>query len=67
MKKLIVAVFFSVSAVSAHAGSITFEAPQNSTIEVEPNIGIGGSWIIPAVIVAILALAITATTDPQNL
>ncbi len=67
MKKLIVAAFFSFSAVSAQAGSITFEAPQDVIIEVEPNIGIGGSWIIPAVIVAILALAITATTDPQNL
>ncbi len=64
MKNLIVAALFSVAALSATAGSVTYEAPQNVIVEIEPNMGIGGSWIIPAVIVAVLALAIL--NQPQT-
>jgi len=58
MKNLIVAAFISVLAISAQAGSITFEAPQDTIIEIEPNFGIGGSWIVPVVIIAVMALVI---------
>jgi len=50
-------------AVSAQAGSVTYVAPENVLIEVEPNMGIGGSWILPAVIVSVLLVAIL--TQPQ--
>jgi len=63
MKKFLAAALISVSAMSATAGSVTFEAPQDVIIEVEPNMGIGGSWIIPAVIAAVILLAVTATAD----
>jgi len=58
MKNLIIAAFFSLSAISAQAGNITFEAPQDTIVEIEPNFGIGGSWIVPAVIIAVMALVI---------
>ena len=66
MKNLILAAFFSVSAVSAQAGSITFEAPQDTIVEIEPNFGIGGSWIVPAIILAVMALVIAKPPVSNN-
>ena len=66
MKKLLIAALISGFAVSANAGSITYEAPQNTMIEIEPNMGIGGSWIIPAVIISVLALALLSTPPAGN-
>jgi hypothetical protein len=58
MRKLFIAAMFAFSAATAHAGSVTFEAPQDVHIEVHPNFGIGGRWIIPTIIVSVIALAI---------
>lgn len=53
MRNLIIAAFSSGSAISPKP-----EVPQDVNVEVDPNFGIGGRWIIPAVIVAVLALAV---------
>jgi len=66
MKKFLIATLVSGFAVSANAGSITYEAPQDTMIEIEPNMGIGGSWIIPAVIVSVLALALLASPEQEG-
>jgi len=66
MKKFLIATLVSGFAVSANAGSITYEAPQYTMIEIEPNMGIGGSWIIPAVIVSVLALALLASPEQEG-
>ena len=66
MKKLIAAALISSFAFSANAGSITYEAPQNVSIEVEPNMRIGGSWIIPAIILSVVALALINSPDEYN-
>ena len=58
MKNLFAAALISSMAVSAQAGSIAYVAPESSIVDIEPNMGIGGSWILPAVIVSVLALAI---------
>jgi len=58
MKKYGIAAFFTGAAISVQAGSITYEAPQDVIIKVDPNSGIGGNWIIPAVSVAVLALVV---------
>ena len=58
MKKLLAAALISGMAVSAQAGSITYVAPDSVMIDVEPNMGIGGSWIIPAVIASVLLIAV---------
>lgn len=65
MKKILAAVLVSSMAVSAQAGSITYEPPQGVSVEIQPNMGIGGSWIIPAVIVSVIALAVLASPQPQ--
>lgn len=64
MKKLLAAALISSFSVSANAGSITYEAPQDVMIEIEPNMGIGGSWIIPAVIISVLAMALLTSPTP---
>ena len=62
MKKLLAAALISGMAVSAQAGSITYVAPDSVMIDVEPNMGIGGSWIIPAIIASILIIAVTSSS-----
>ena len=60
MKKIMLATIATLSAGAAFAGSITYVAPSNDVL-IEPNASMGGSgsWLIPLVIVAVLALALT--------
>jgi len=67
MKSIIAAALIAVSGVAASAGSITYVAPSNVNIEMEPNMNIGsGGWLIPLVIVAVLALALTQGNNEQQ-
>lgn len=67
MKKAILATMATLSSGAALAGSITYVAPSADVI-IEPSASMGGSgsWLIPLVIVAVLALALTQKeTTPQ--
>jgi len=59
MKALKLAVLGVVAAGSAFAGTVTFVAPEVVAIEEPARMGGSGAWIIPLVIVAVLALALT--------
>ena len=59
MKKMIAAGMISLMAFSATAGSVTYTAPEVVAIEEAAPMGGSGSWLIPLVIVAVLALALT--------
>ena len=67
MKTILAAALISVSGFAASAGNISYVAPNDMTVEMEPNMNIGsGSWLIPLVIVAVLALALTQGSDEQD-
>ena len=70
MKMLKLATLGFVSTTStAFAGSVTFVAPAAVAIEEPARMGGSGAWIIPLVIVAVLALALskkTTCTGPVN-
>jgi hypothetical protein len=57
MKRILAAGMLSLLSFQATAGSITYEAPAPITV-VEPSMG-SGAWIIPLVILSVLALAIS--------
>ena len=59
MKKIIATSAALLSATSAFAGNITYVAPEVVTIEENARMGGSGAWLIPLVIVAVLALALT--------
>ena len=58
MLKLATLGFISMAS-SALAGSVTFVAPAAVAIEQPARMGGSGAWIIPLVIVAVLALALS--------
>ncbi len=49
---------------AALAGSVTYVAPAAVAIEEPARMGGSGAWIIPLVIVAVLALALSKKTTP---
>ncbi len=59
MKALKLAALGVVAAGSAFAGTVTFVAPEVVAIEEPARMGGSGAWLIPLVIVAILALALS--------
>ena len=59
MKKLLAAAMISTMAFQATAGNVTYEPPAVVEIEEAAPMGGSGAWIIPLVIVAVLALALT--------
>ncbi len=59
MKALKLAALGVVAAGSAIAGTVTFVAPEVVAIEEPARMGGSGAWLIPLVIVAILALALS--------
>ncbi len=63
MKNILAAALISGMAVSAQAGSITYVAPDN-VVDIEPNMGSGGNWFVPAVIASVLLIAIL--TQPEQ-
>jgi len=50
---------------AAYAGSAVFVAPEVAMVE-EPMRSGSGAWLIPLAIIAILALTLTSTEDPQS-
>jgi len=59
MKKFLAAITATVSATSAFAGTITFVAPEVVAIEEPVRMGGSGAWLIPLIIIAVIALAVT--------
>ena len=59
MKALKLAALGVVAAGTAIAGTTTFVAPAVVAIEEPARMGGSGAWLIPLVIVAVLALALT--------
>jgi len=55
------------SASAAFAGSVTYVAPEVVAIEEPARMGGSGAWLIPLVIVAVLALALTKQSDTPPL
>ena len=67
MKKIFLAAIAAVSAGTAMAGSITFTPPVATAIEEPARMGGSGAWLIPLIIIAVIALAVSnppAGTDP---
>ena len=63
MKMLkLAALGFVSTASTALAGSVTYVAPAAVAIEEPARMGGSGAWIIPLVIVAVLALALSKKT-----
>ena len=58
MKALKLAALGLVAAKSATAGAVTFVAPAVVAIEEPARMGGSGSWLIPLIIAAVVALAI---------
>jgi len=64
MKKIItIAAATMVTASAAAAGSVAFVAPQVAMMEEPAMMGGSGAWLIPLVIIAVLALALTTSTE----
>ncbi len=59
MKKLLIATLFVSSTLSVNAGSVAYIAPDAVTFEEPAMMGGSGTWLIPLVIVAVLALALS--------
>lgn len=66
MKKLILAAVATLSAGAALAGSVTYVAPEVVAIEEPSRMGGSGAWLIPLVIIAVLALALTQDSEEQG-
>lgn len=59
MKKLLIASMILASSVTANAGNVAYVPPQVTAIEEPATMGGSGAWLIPLVIVAVVALALT--------
>lgn len=64
MKRVIAAGMISLMAFSATAGNVTYEAPQVIEVEEPTQMGGSGAWLVPLVIIAILALALSQEESP---
>ncbi len=58
MKKLIASAVMLVSATAASAGTIVYTPPVDMAIEEPARMAGSGAWMIPLIIVAVMALAI---------
>jgi len=65
MKTLLLASSFVLSFTGAMAGNLAYVAPQVAAIEEPTRMGGSGAWIIPLVVVAVLALTITKKSSDQ--
>jgi len=66
MKKILLVASFTLSFSSAIAGSLAYIAPEVTAIEEPARMGGSGAWIIPLVIVAVLALALTKESTQNS-
>ena len=65
MKRIVGAFAALLSATAAFAGEITYVAPEVVAIEEPARMAGSGAWLIPLVIVAVLALALTSDNNQQ--
>ena len=63
MKQLLLSAAISLTAFQATAGSVTYEAPAAVAMEAPEQMGGSGSWIIPLVIVAVIAIAVLSEEE----
>jgi len=64
MKKIFLSALALVgSASTALAGAVTYVAPEVAMIEEPAPMGGSGAWLIPLVIIAVLALALTQDNE----
>ena len=63
MKRIFASIAAVVSATAAHAGSITYVAPDVDMVEEPSRMGGSGGWLIPLIIIAVIALALTSNGD----
>ncbi len=61
MKKLALAAFGTIAAGAATAGTLVYTPPVATAIEEPTRMGGSGAWLIPLVIIAVLALALTSS------
>jgi len=61
MKALTLAIFGVIAAGAASAGALVYTAPEVAMMEEPATMGGSGAWLIPLVIIAVLALALTST------
>lgn len=66
MKKTILAAMATLSSGAAFAGAVTYIAPEVVAIEEPMRMGGSGAWLIPLVIVAVLALALTQNNEEPD-
>lgn len=60
MNKIIATTAALLSASAAFAGNVTYVAPEVVAIEEPARMGGSGAWLIPLVIIAVLALALSS-------
>ena len=66
MKKLLISASVLIaSATAALAGAVTYVAPEVVAIEEPARMGGSGAWLIPLVIIAVLALALTQGEEEE--
>jgi len=65
MKSFLATTAALLSATAAFAGNVTYVAPEVVMIEEPARMGGSGAWLIPLVIVAVLALALTSDSDDE--
>ncbi len=63
MKALKLAALGLVAAKAAVAGTVTFTAPAVVAIEEPARMGGSGAWLIPLIILAVVALAVTKSSN----
>ena len=66
MKFILASVAALVSSTAAFAGSVTYVAPEVEMVEEPARMGGSGSWLIPIVILAVIALALTNNDSSEK-
>lgn len=63
MKALKLALLGTLAAGAAAAGTLVYTAPEVTMIEEPATMGGSGAWLIPLIIIAVLALALTSSDN----
>lgn len=64
MKKTLITAIAALSAGAVNAGTLVYTAPEVTALEEPSRMGGSGVWLIPLIIIAVLALALTAEDAP---
>jgi len=65
MKTFTLAALGTIASSAASAGALVYTAPVATTMEEPAMMGGSGAWLIPLVILAVLALALTSSNGSQ--